>query len=149
MINRRLTYFLERNGILDNCQSGFRSGRSTIDSLVAFEAYARDAFVHKQHCVSIFFDLEKAYDTAWRHGILLDLASFGVCGSMFNILENYLTHRTFRVRLGTVLSHVFTQENGVPQGGVLSCTLFIVKMNNLKMLYPDHFFVQFTWTTCR
>ena len=30
--------------------------------------------------VSIFFDLEKAYDTAWKYGILLDLYKTGLCG---------------------------------------------------------------------
>lgn len=155
MINRRLIYFLEHNGILDSSQAGFRSGRCTTDALVAFESYVRDAFVHKQHCITIFFDLEKAYDTTWRYGILLDLCSFGVCGNMLNVIEDYLTHRTFRVRIGHVLSRVFTQENGVPQGGVLSCSLFIVKMNSLKNILPRSLFysvyvddVQISFKSC-
>lgn len=136
MINRRLIYFLEYHGIIDNRQAGFRSGRSTADHLVAIESYIRDAFVHKQHCLSVFFDLQKAYDTAWRYGILCDLRRLGVCGNMLNSLKDYLSERTFQVRVGNVLSRMFVQENGVPQGGVLSCTLFIVKMNSLGTALP-------------
>lgn len=136
IVNRRLVYFLEYNGLLDKHQAGFRSGRSTTDQLVAFESYVRDAFIHKQHCLSVFFDLEKAYDTAWRYGILRDLHSFGVSGSMLNTIESYLSERTFVVRVGNALSKHFIQENGVPQGGVLSCTLFIVKMNSLRSVLP-------------
>ena len=29
--------------------------------------------MHNQHLVSVFFDLEKTYDTAWKYGIMKDL----------------------------------------------------------------------------
>jgi hypothetical protein len=56
---------------------GFRQGRSTLDHLVRFETFIRNAFAKKQHAVSIFFDLEKAYDTTWKYGILKDLFDMG------------------------------------------------------------------------
>jgi hypothetical protein len=37
----------------------------TLDHLVRFETFIRNAFAKKEHAVSIFFDLEKAYDTTW------------------------------------------------------------------------------------
>ena len=40
-----------------------RKNRSTIDQLVRLEIFIRDAFVNKENTVSVFFDLEKAYDT--------------------------------------------------------------------------------------
>lgn len=101
MINRRLVYYLEYNGILDPCQSGFRTARSTTDNLVLLESYIRNAFVHNQYCLSVFFDLEKAYDTAWRYGILQDLSSFGICGRLITILRDYLSESKFRVRIGS------------------------------------------------
>jgi len=54
-------------------QSGLRKQRSTTDNLVRLETFIREAFVQKQHAVAIFFDLEKAYDTTWKHGIMKDL----------------------------------------------------------------------------
>lgn len=89
--------------------------------------------LHKQHCLAVFFDLEKAYDTTWRYGILWDL---GIRGRMLNCLCDFLSNRTFQVRLGTVLSRIFVQDNGVPQGCILSTTLFIVKMNSINMVIP-------------
>lgn len=32
----------------------------------------------------MFFDLQKAHDTAWRYGILTDLKSFAFSGNMLN-----------------------------------------------------------------
>lgn len=131
MINRRLVYFLEYNVLLESCLAGFRVGRSTNHQLVYLEACIKDAYIHKQCYMTVFFYIEKAYNTAWRYSILRDLKSFGTSGNVLDTLSSYMSTRTFRVR---VEFHV--QENGMPQGGVLSCTLFIVKMNSLRKALP-------------
>ena len=41
--------------------------------LVGFEHFVREGFLIGEHVVSIFFDLEKAYDTTWKYGIMKDL----------------------------------------------------------------------------
>ena len=78
MINDRLVWFLENNNILTDIQCGFRKRKSTIDHLVRLETFIRDTFLNKQEVVSIFFDLEKAYDTTWKYGILKDLHEAGI-----------------------------------------------------------------------
>ena len=60
MINDRLTWLLEANNIITDYQSGFRRHRSTNDHLVRLETFIREAFIKKEHLVTIFFDLEKA-----------------------------------------------------------------------------------------
>ena len=73
MINDRLPWFLESNNIITNFQSKFRHQRSTNDHLVRLETFIREAFIKKEHLVSVFFDLEKAYDTTWKYGIMKDV----------------------------------------------------------------------------
>ena len=88
--------------------------------------------------MSIFFDLEKAYDTTWKHGILKDLFEAGLRGRMPVFISKFLENRNFRVRLGSTLSDHFGQEMGVPQGSILSVTLFSLKINSLaKVLSQD------------
>ena len=82
MINKRLTWFLESNNHISRFQSGFRSDRSTTDNLVRLETFIRDAFIKKEHVVTVFFDLEKAYDTTWRFGILKDIHKLGLRGRL-------------------------------------------------------------------
>ena len=60
MVNTRLVWFLERNNLIVDVQSGFRRQRGTVDHLVRFETFIREAFINKQHVVSVFFDLESA-----------------------------------------------------------------------------------------
>ena len=81
MINDRLTWFLESNNIITNFQSGFRHQRSTNDHLVRLETFNREAFIKNEHLVSVFFDLEKAYDTTWKYGIMKDVHDIGLKGA--------------------------------------------------------------------
>jgi potassium voltage-gated channel Eag-related subfamily H protein 8 len=66
MINDRLVWFLESQNLLQ-IFSAASGARSTLDHLVKLESFIRDDFINKEHAVSIFFDLEKAYDTTWRY----------------------------------------------------------------------------------
>ncbi len=42
-----------------------------------------------------------------------------------------MSDRTFQVLLGSTISDVFKQEEGVPQGAILSTTLFNLKINDI------------------
>ena len=131
MINVRLVWYLESNNLISPVQSGFRSERSTNDNLVRLETFIRDAFVAKEHVVAVFFDLEKAYDTTWRYGILRDLHDLGIRGGLATFIESFLADRWIQVRDGSTLSEQFDQAQGVPQGSILSTTLFNIKINSI------------------
>ena len=95
------------------------------------ETLIRDAFIKKEHVVAVIFDLEKAYDTTWRYGILKDIHKLGLRGRLPTFIENFLADRTMQVRVGSSLSDYYDQEQGVPQGDVLSTTLFRIKINDI------------------
>ena len=129
-------------------QCGFRSRRSTDDHLVRFETFCREAFIHNQHLVSVFFDLEKAYDTTWKYRIMKDLNGFRLRGRLPNFISKFLKDRSFKVRVGSTFSDSHPQEMGVPQGSILSVTLFSLKINSITQclkpgvdcsLYVDDF----------
>ena len=130
MINRQLVWYLESNNLITKVQSGFRAKRSTNDNLVRMETFICDAFIKREHIVAVFFDLEKAYDTTWRYGILKELNNFGLKGRLPNFIKNFLEDRTIQVRIGSTLSNVYDREQGVPQEAILSTTLFYVKFND-------------------
>ena len=131
LVNARLTWHLETNGLISDLQCGFRQGRSTVDHLVRFETFIREAFVKKQHVLAVFFDLEKAYDTTWKYGILSDMHDMGFRGRLPVFIREFLKGRSFRVRVGSTHSDPVSQEMGVPQGSILSPVLFSIKINNI------------------
>ena len=55
----------------------------------------------------------------------------GLRGANTPFYQQLLQNRKFKVRIGNTLSELFTQEEGVPQGSILSVTLFIIKINSL------------------
>ena len=95
------------------------------------ETLIRDAFIEKEHVVAVFFDLEKVYDTTWRYGILKDIHKLGLRGRLPTFIENFLADRAMQVRVGSSLSDYYDQEQGVPQGLVLSTTLLSIKINDI------------------
>ena len=54
-------------------------------------------------------------------------------------IQNFLTNRGFRVCLGSVCSNIYEQEMCVPQGSILSVTLFILKINSIADVIPASF----------
>ena len=97
MVNTRLNYCLENSDMLAKEQCGFRKGRSTTDHLVRFETFIREAFAQEKHVVAVFFDLEKAYDTTWKRGILNNLHEMGFRGRLANFIEGFLLIKTLKL----------------------------------------------------
>ena len=60
-----------------------------------------------------------------------DLHDFGIRGRLAYFISAFLNERQFRVRVGDTLSNPHEQEMGVPEGSILSVTLFSVKINNI------------------
>ena len=61
------------NNIYADIQRGCRRNRSALDHLVRLESEVRKCFAKGEHMLSVFFDLEKAYELTWRLGILQDM----------------------------------------------------------------------------
>ena len=81
-----------------------------------------------------------------------DLHNFGLKGRLPNFIESFLEDHTIQVRVGSTHSDLCDQEQGVPQGTILSTTLFNVKLNDIincldyktdGSLYVDDFCICF------
>lgn len=131
MINRRLVWLSEKEGWIAKDQNGFRQHRSTIDNLIKIESEICNAFAEKKHVIAVSFDIEKAYDTAWRYGILRTIHQWGLRGNLPIFIKNFMQERYFRVRMGNELSDSQLQEEGIVQGSVLSVTLFLIAINSI------------------
>ena len=84
-----------------------------------------------KHTIAVFFDLEKAYDTTWRKGVLWKMDTLDFKGNLSNFIKNFLFNRQLKVKVGSVFSAVKEQRKGVPQGSVLSVMLFLIYINSL------------------
>ena len=55
--------------------------------------------------------------------IMTDLQEIGLKGRLPIFVQNFLSNREFKVRVGSTLSEAHNQEQGVPQGSILSVTV--------------------------
>ncbi len=134
IVNYRLKWFFEKNQLLDKMQFGFRSKRNTIDQLTKLQQQISDGFVTDQFTTLVSFDLEKAFDKLWKYKILEMLETWNIKGNMFAFIQDFLRDRIFQVRIQDVLSSAYTQENGIPQGSVISPTLFIIGITGIAQI---------------
>ena len=72
------------------------------------------------------------------YGILRDLYTYGLRGRLPLMIGPFLKERRFRVSISNVLSYERKQESGVPQGSILSVTLFAVKVNSFDAVIPNN-----------
>ena len=87
--------------------------------------------LHCAYCVVIYFDLTNAYDNIFHMGLLYKLSRMGVRGRLLHWLREFLSDRTFQVYFEGSLSAVCPITSGVPQGAVLSPTLFNVMLSDI------------------
>ena len=86
-----------------------------------------------------------------------DIRKLGLRGRLPNFIESFLADRTMQVGVGSTLSDKYDQEQGVRQGGVLSTTLFNIKINDIVKcldnltdcyLFVDDFCICFRSRVC-
>ena len=69
-------------------------------------------------------------------GLLVKLLRNGIASNMFNWIKSYLYNRRARVSVDRVHSKKILLRHGVPYGGVLSPTLFLLFINDLVSELP-------------
>jgi ribonuclease HI len=134
MVNRRLVYILEERKLIPAQQYGFRRGRSTIDVLNILQSNISKSLLETKHLALVSLDLSKAYDTCWRYGIIRWLKDRQIDGRMLQFIMGFLDNRSLKTVIGPHESEVVAIENGVPQGAVLSVTLFLIAIADICRL---------------
>ena len=81
-------------------------------------------------------DLQKAFDKVWMEGLLVKLLRNGIASNMFNWIKSYLYNHRARVSVDIIHSKKILLRHCVPQGGVLSPTLFLLFINDLVSELP-------------
>jgi retron-type reverse transcriptase len=78
----------------------------------------------------VFLDIEKAFDTTWHSGLLYTLSKLEFSTSLIKLIGSSLSQRKFRVSVEGEMSTPRVMQTGVPQGSVLSPTLFNMYIND-------------------
>ena len=103
----------ENNSTLfTDAQSYIQKTRSSMDHLAHFKTFVRERSSNGKHIESIFFELQKAYDTIWKSCFMKDLHDMDpgdVYPSLIHV-QYFLFKRKLRVRVGITLSDFYDLE---------------------------------------
>lgn len=146
IINSRLRHHLQENNLYNPSQYGFRAGRSTTSAIAIASEKIALAKGQGLNCTIIQRDISKAFDKVWIQGLQYKLLQLGLPEQTERLLCNFLHQRTASISVNTTLSTPFLLQSGVPQGSVLSPTLFItytsdvprpINTNCMDLYYAD------------
>ena len=89
------------NQLLTPNQSGFRPGDSTVNQLLSVRRQIYSAFEEfpLRETRALFLDICKAFDKVWHDGLLFKFKNYGISGSLFTVIEDFLSNRQQRVVL--------------------------------------------------
>ena len=135
MINERLVWYLWANNILTEYQSGLCKRRSITDQPVRLKDYDPRSLSYGENMLfksSLTWKRRTAPRRSTANCVICMTLNFVVVS-----LTSCLTDRSFHGRVGSCLSDTFKQEMGVPQGSILSVTLFILKINGIMKSLPS------------
>jgi hypothetical protein len=84
--------------------------------------------------MSFFFDISQAFDKVWHEGLISKLIDIKLPIYLIKWIESYLKNRSFAVKVEDKTSSLRFIKCGVPQGAVLSPTLFSIYINDIPIL---------------
>ena len=146
LIHRQIHNYLLENKLLYKLQSGFLPNNSTVYQLI--EIYHEICINRelKKDTGFVFCDVSKAFDRVWHAGLLKKLRAYGITGTLYSLIENYLSGRQQSVFVNNSFSDFAATNAGVPQGSVLGPLLFLIFINDIadKLLSISRLFADDT-----
>ncbi|GFY29706.1 putative RNA-directed DNA polymerase from transposon BS [Trichonephila clavipes] len=83
--------------------------------------------------MAAFLDASKAFDRVWKYKLLSKcFGVFSIKGKALPWISNFLNHRNFCVNFHATFSDSYKTYQGIPQGCVLSPTLFSLFISGVE-----------------
>ena len=133
VILARLNAHMNMNRIIPHQQHGFRSGYSTITQLHNLKCHIKQSLENRLSTGLILMDIEKAFDRVWHNGLIYKLIRTNTPQYIIRIIYSFLQNRTFEVVVESKTSSQLPVKYGLPQGAVLSPTLYNVYTHDLPI----------------
>lgn len=130
-IHHRLQAEIEYLDCIPSSQFGFRIGHSTVHAVKYLINFIRTALRQTKTVAALYFDIAKAFDTVWHNGLIFKMLRLGFSNWLIRIIISFLQDRKFEVHIGNKASTRRGILFGVPQGSVLSPSLYNIFVHDI------------------
>lgn len=110
-----LVNYLESNSLIPNNQHGFRSGRSTETLMLSALNDWTKALDQKINVDVVYFDFMKAFDKVPLSKLIYQLEKIGVHPRIIKWIKNFISDRSFQVRVNDSYSESIPATSGAPK----------------------------------
>ena len=133
VVNTRLKIHLENNNMYNPNQFGFRNHRGTTHALAIVSEKIAQLKGDNGQCQVILRDVTKAFDQVWHCGLMYKIQQLLLPTTIEKFLCDFLSDRTASVKIKKkYVGPPFNLNCGVPQGSVLSPTLYTIFTNDME-----------------
>lgn len=130
IILSRMNNFVEHNQLINKEQFGFRQQHSTTHQVKRLTNIIKCNKRKRLSTGILLLDIEKAFDSIWHEGLIYKLKKYDFPLYLLKIIRSFLTDRTFQVVVNNTTSSIRKIPAGVPQGAVLSPTLYSIYVSD-------------------
>jgi hypothetical protein len=120
--------------LLNASQFGFRARHSTTLQCMRLADHVALHFNNNMSTAAVNLDIEKAFDTTLQPGLLYRLFKLQFSTSFIKLIGSFLSQRKVRVSVEGEMSTPRYMQAGVPQGYVLSPTLYNLYINDKSQI---------------
>ena len=131
IIVTHLSNYLLANNLINKQQHGFLANKSTETNLLESVNDWTISIENKHSQTVAYIDFARAFDSVCHSKLLLKLNAYGVKGTMFKWIADFLTNRSHCTRIGDSISPPLCIRSGVIQGSVLGPVLFLLYINDV------------------
>ena len=131
LLNNRLTWWLERNNILPNSQSGFRQNRSCMDNIAILYSDIYESWLNNKKTFALFLDINSAYDNVLWDILIDKLVALKLPPTFIKFIYNLTSVREVHFKYDD-LDFIRYAYKGLPQGCVLSPSLYSIYVSDIE-----------------
>ena len=133
----RINNHIREKSILINEQFGFRAEHSTTQQLLRVSNKIIQGFNENKMSGIVFLDVAKAFDRVWHDGLLSKMISMQFPPYLVNLIQSYLSTRSFFVCVQNASSTIRPILAGVPQGSIVGPVLFNLFTNDIPTVHDN------------
>ena len=131
VLRKHIVTYMERHGLFNPLQHGFRLGRSCLSQLIAHYDQILELLANGVNVDVVYIDFAKAFDKVDFMVTLKKLKGLGISGKVGKWIHSFLTNRSQVVLVWNARSQAKAVKSGVPQGSVLGPLLFLVLISDI------------------